>query len=123
MLLYLGALWQLVRFEYYIWRGDFALLYGKVREYPCSSTPQKGELAAAACRAIAILCVFYPKRVLCLQRSAATACLLRRCGLPAKLVIGAQKTPFRAHAWVELDGSVVGDKASNPEIYAVLDRC
>src|ERR1043165_29140 len=28
-------------------------------------------------------CVFYPKRVLCLQRSAAVTCMLRRRGLPA----------------------------------------
>jgi hypothetical protein len=39
------------------------------------------------------------------------------------MVIGAQQTPFIAHAWVEVDGRVVNDKAYMPEIYAVLDRC
>jgi hypothetical protein len=59
---------------------------------------------------------------LCLQRSAATACLLKRCGIPAQMVIGAQQMPFKAHAWVEVDGRVVNDKPYMTEIYAVLDR-
>jgi hypothetical protein len=61
--------------------------------------------------------------VLCLQRSAATTCLLRSHGVRALLVIGAQRIPFRAHAWVEVDGQVVNDKPYMHEIYAVLDRC
>ena len=60
---------------------------------------------------------------LCQQRSAATACLLRKCGVPAQLVIGAQQMPFKAHAWVEVDGRVVNDKPYTPEMYGVLDRC
>jgi hypothetical protein len=70
-----------------------------------------------------LACVFYWKKVLCLQRSAATARLLRRYGIPANLIIGAKQMPFRAHAWVELDGSVVNDKAYVRDIYLVLDRC
>jgi len=60
---------------------------------------------------------------LCLQRSAATACLLKRFGVSAQLVIGAQQMPFKAHAWVEVDGVVVNDKPYTSEIYTVLDRC
>lgn len=61
--------------------------------------------------------------MLCLQRSAATALLLKEHGIPAQLVIGAQQIPFRAHAWVELHGRVINDKPYMPEVYAVLDRC
>ena len=61
--------------------------------------------------------------VLCLQRSAATACLLKGRGIHAEKVIGAQQMPFKAHAWVEVDGRVVNDKPYTPEMYAVLDRC
>ena len=43
--------------------------------------------------------------------------------IPAQMVIGTQQIPFRAHAWVEVDGSVVNDKPYTPEMYAVLDRC
>ena len=39
------------------------------------------------------------------------------------MVIGAQQMPFKAHAWVEVGGSVVNDKPYTPEMYQVLDRC
>lgn len=75
------------------------------------------------CRAIDLACVFYPKRVLCLQRSAATAMLLRRHGWNTEMVIGAQVLPFQAHAWVEVDGAVVNDMPYIAEIYQPLERC
>ena len=65
----------------------------------------------------------YWKRALCLQRSAATTCLLKRYGVPAHMVIGAQHTPFKSHAWVEVDERVVNDKPYISEVYAVLDKC
>jgi uncharacterized membrane protein YcgQ (UPF0703/DUF1980 family) len=68
-------------------------------------------------------CIWYWKEALCLQRSAATACLLKQAGIAAQMVIGAQQLPFKAHAWVEVDGRVVNDKSYTPEIYVVLDRC
>jgi len=61
--------------------------------------------------------------VLFLQRSAATACLLKKYGVAAQLVIGTQPLPFKAHAWVEVEGTVVNDKPYIREMYAVLDRC
>ncbi len=70
-----------------------------------------------------LILIAYWKQALCLQRSAATACLLKRYGVPAQMVIGARQIPFKAHAWVEVDGRVVNDKLYMPEIYAVLDRC
>ena len=39
------------------------------------------------------------------------------------MVIGAKQMPFKAHAWVEVDGRVVNDKRYMPELYGVLDRC
>jgi hypothetical protein len=75
------------------------------------------------CSAVDVACIWYWKQVLCLQRSAAAACLLRDNGVPAELVIGAQRMPFHAHAWVEVQGRVVNDKSYTNEMYAVLDRC
>jgi hypothetical protein len=75
------------------------------------------------CHAIDLACVFYFKRVLCLQRSAATTLLLRRHGWRAKMVIGAQVIPFRSHAWVEIQGTIVNDRPYMLEIYQVLERC
>lgn len=73
------------------------------------------------CHAMDLACAFYPKRVLCLQRSAATLLLLRRHGWNAELVIGAQMMPFKSHAWVELNGAVVSDKPYMREMYQVLE--
>jgi hypothetical protein len=70
---------------------------------------------------IDLACVFYPKRVLCLQRSAATTLLLRKYGIHAEMVIGAQMLPFKSHAWVEVAGVVVNDKPYMREIYQVLE--
>jgi hypothetical protein len=60
---------------------------------------------------------------MCLQRSAATRFLLRRHGLEAEMVIGAQIVPFKSHAWVEIEGAVVNDKPYMLDIYQILERC
>lgn len=64
----------------------------------------------------------YLSRTWCLQRAAALACLLRLRGIDAALVIGVQKMPFYAHAWVEVDGSVVNDEPSLRTHYLVISR-
>jgi hypothetical protein len=69
-----------------------------------------------------IACVLCLKRILCLQRSAATATLLRRFGRNAEMVIGAQILPFQSHAWVEIDRRVVNDKPYVAQIFPVLAR-
>ncbi len=75
------------------------------------------------CQSVDYACVFYFKRVLCLQRSAATTIMLRRYGRPAAMITGVQILPFRSHAWVEIDGAAVNDKPYMREIYQVLDQC
>lgn len=114
---------QLIRFDYYLARGNFRALYGAVRNYPMGKPLGFPDAIERLCHASDLACVWYRKCVLCLQRSAATACLLKRHGIPAQMVIGAQQLPFKAHAWVEVEGRVVNDRAYMQEIYAVLDRC
>ncbi len=123
MPLILQALLQILRFEYFITRQDLASLHQKVRDCAPSCATPDTEAVTRICRAMDCACAWYPKRVLCLQRSAATTCLLRRHGVTASLAIGARQLPFRAHAWVEVSGVVVNDKPYMPEVYAVLDRC
>lgn len=53
--------------------------------------------------------MIYPHRIECLPCSAALALDAWHRGLPARFVIGVQKYPFHAHAWVELGGVVVND--------------
>lgn len=117
------AYFKLIEFELVLARGDFASLYDRVRNYPLGSETAPPETVRRICSAMDMACIWYWKEVLCLQRSAATACLLRRYGAQAELVIGAQQMPFKAHAWVEVDGCIVNDKPYMRERYAVLDRC
>ena len=120
--LILKAYMKLIYFDVYLARGNFAALYERVRKYPLGK-PVPGLDAQQICSAVDMACIWYWKEALCLQRSAATACLLKRYGVPAQMVIGAQQMPFKAHAWVEVNGHVVNDKPYTPEMYAVLDRC
>jgi hypothetical protein len=119
----LKAYWRLILFDLYLARGNFAELCDRVRNCPLGSRTQDPNVVERINSAIDMACIWYWKEALCLQRSAATTCLLKRHGVPAKMVIGAQQAPFRAHAWVEVDGRVINDKPYTPEIYSVLDRC
>ena len=123
MELLIRAYLELIRFEIYLWRNDFAGL----RKQVVRTEVVDGNLSScqidSICHSVDIACVWYWKRVLCLQRAAAATCLLRKCGASAELVIGAQQMPFKSHAWVEIHGQVVNDRQYLPEIYAVLDRC
>jgi len=119
----LKAYWKLILFDFYLARGYFAALYNKVRKYPVGSQPAAPDAVERICSAVDMACIWYWKEALCLQRSAATACLLKQYGVLAQMVIGAQYMPFKAHAWVEVDGRVVNDKPYTAEMYAVLDRC
>jgi hypothetical protein len=122
--LVLQAYWQLIRFDWFLIRGDFAGLYRKVRDCRIYRVPESPvQTIDQICNAVDRACTWYWKEALCLQRSAATVCLLKHHGVEAQLVVGAQSMPFRAHAWVEVDGRVVNDWPYMREMYAVLDRC
>ncbi len=101
---------------------NFARLHRAVREWTVSTVKAPAGTIERVCEAVNHACVWYPKHVLCLQRSFATACLLRQCGIPAQLVMGAQQLPFKAHAWVEVDGCAVNEE-NNVTLYSVWERC
>jgi len=121
--LVLQAYLKLIHFDILMARKNFAALYTKVREYPRGKHASAPDAVERICAAVDMACIWYWKEVLCLQRSAAATCLLKKYGVPAQMVIGAQQMPFKAHAWVEVNGRVVNDKPYVPEMYAVLDRC
>jgi hypothetical protein len=120
---FLKAYSTLIHLELYMSRRGFARLYNKVRNCPLGACAPASDAIETICSAVDLACIWYWKEVLCLQRSAATASLLKRSGVPAQLVIGVQQMPFKAHAWVEVGGRVVNDKPYMPEIYTELDRC
>lgn len=124
MLHYLLESWLLILYcDVLMNLRGFEHVHRAVRSQKVSSKHVESESYAPLCHAMDIACVFYFKRVLCLQRSAATALLLKRFGWPAELVIGAQLLPFESHAWVEIDRCVVNDKPYITEIYQELERC
>ena len=121
--LILQAYLKLIHFDLYLARGNFAAVHNKVRSFPIAKKSRSPNVVEQICFAVDMACIWYWKEALCLQRSAATACLLKRHGVHAQMVIGAQQMPFKAHAWVEVDARVVNDKPYTPELYGVLDRC
>lgn len=120
--LYAQSFWYLIKFDMVLASSSFAALYRGVKTYPvrCLVPPNDPNPTVAVFQ---LACIWYPKQVRCLQRSAALTCLLRNNGISAHMVIGTQKFPFKAHAWVEVERHVMNDKEYTPEMYAVLDRC
>ena len=121
--LFLKSYRELLRYELYFDRKHFGRLYGRVKQCPVSGSQPGPSGQAEILRAMNLACAFYWKRVTCLQRAAATTCLLRRAGIRAELVTGVQTLPYSAHAWVEVNGLVVDDKSYIPQMYSVISRC
>lgn len=100
----------------------FARIHRLIRG-TATSTPRRGAPAIAdVVWAAEEACVWYVKRAACLQRSAVVTWLLRRNGVSATLVIGYRPIPFDSHAWVEVNGAVVNDRAEYQRYFTVLDR-
>lgn len=59
----------------------------------------------------------------CLERSLVLWWLLRRRQVPAQICIGARKTAsvFEAHAWVQVNGTVINDTGEVHEHYAPFE--
>jgi len=116
------AFLALLRADFELFHLGFRRLHETVKK--AEVRPQRGGSdLRAVLHAVDVAAVLYFKEVRCLQRSAATVLLLRRCGARAELVIGVQPWPLRAHAWVEIEGVVVNDRPHVTRSFAVLERC
>lgn len=91
--------------------GGFYARQKIIRQWPISGSGRSNDGAElpAVCEAVHNAAVWYPKQTLCLQKASVTTSLLRQHGFQADMKIGVRKQPFHAHAWVEVDGQVVGD--------------
>ncbi len=118
-LLFAQALWQLVRYDLVIRTFGFKRIHQGLRELPVQ--PKTTATVAQVCSAMTKAITWYCKPVHCLQRSAATARLLRASGCAGRLVIGYRSVPFFSHAWVEVAGKVINDAASYQSRLHVLD--
>jgi hypothetical protein len=117
------ALFMLLAYDILNALCRFQTIYSVVRGWSIKGSADEPDMIDRVCMAVNYGCVWYPKRALCLQRSFVTTYLLRRHGVAAQMVLGAQKLPFKAHAWVEVDGRAINERSNVQATYAVWDRC
>ncbi len=122
-LLLVRALWALIDHDFYLSRHDFAALHARVHAVPVIACELRPGDIDTICRTVSYACIWYTHPVLCLQRAAVTVTLLRRFGVQAEMVIGTQRLPLKAHAWVEVNGRVVNDRPEVQTNYLVMERC
>jgi hypothetical protein len=118
----LKALLGLLVFDLLRFANNFPKIHNFVRMWPVASGNVPPEIGAQLCAAVNYACVWYPKRIRCLQRSFVTTCLARTCGLRATMVLAAQALPFKAHAWTEIDGIPVNERRTVRK-FLVWERC
>jgi hypothetical protein len=117
------ALLGLLAFDLFRFGQNFTMIHGYVRSWPVAPWSAPPDVVEQVCRTVNYACVWYPKRVLCLQRSAITTCLLRTYGVSAQMVMGAQKVPFKAHAWTEVEGRAINERTDVHRTFLVWERC
>lgn len=107
--------------------GGFGRVVGLLRRFhnrAPAADEHSIERAATVCAAIERARLFYPRRAWCLQAAAASTILLRLNGVTADIVLGVRCIPFRAHAWVEVEGRVViNEEPGWMGLYSVIERC
>lgn len=122
VILVLEALAGLVFYDVVATMG-YVRTYAVVRRWPTFKWRRRAlDPTPRICAAVDEACVWYPKRVRCLQRSVVVTYLLRWHGVRAELVIGHRRLPLESHAWVEVAGQVVNDRPQYQKFYTVLDR-
>lgn len=106
------ALYEIARYEVVLSLMGSGRILSQLRRQSISIKSCSAELEKTICDTVLLATCFYWKPVLCLQRAVCTVRLLRRHGIPARLVIGYRPSPFFSHAWVEVDGRVLYGSAA-----------
>jgi hypothetical protein len=122
MILFVQAVFMLLAYDTLTRLCRFQTLYSMVKGWKIAGNSEP-DMIDQVCMAVNYACAWYPKQALCLQRSFVTTYLLRKHGVPAQMVLGAQKLPFKAHAWVEVNGQAVNERSNVQATYAVWERC
>ena len=87
-----------------------------------SKEPERAlDLGCSVASRVARVAAVYPGRARCLEQSLCLYLLLLRRGLNPRLRIGVQPMPFKAHAWIELDGTPINDDAEAVRTLALVD--
>jgi len=115
------ALIGLMAFDLVLSCASIKALCSLVKKWPAKQGTQSDpDMTGRVCGAVDRACVWYPKKAMCLQRSAVTTCLLRSSGIPARMALGVRPMPFMAHAWVEVEGTAVNDLPGVKSFYSSL---
>jgi hypothetical protein len=123
VILFFRALFMLLVYDILSTLCRFQTIYSLVRGWKVNRKTDAPGIVDNVCVAVNYACIWYPKQALCLQRSFVTTYLLRKHGVAAQLAMGAQKLPFKAHAWVEVDGQAINERSNVQATYAVWDKC
>jgi hypothetical protein len=123
VILFFRAMLMLLAYDILRVLCRFQTIYSLVKGWKVNNKPAESNVIDRVCMAVNYACVWYPKQALCLQRSFVTTYLLRKNRIAARMVLGAQKLPFKAHAWVEVDGRAINERSNVQATYAVWDRC
>jgi hypothetical protein len=122
-MLFCRAIFALLAYDALSAVCSFKTLYSLVKRWKVAHVATDSATIDRVCTALNYACIWYPKQALCLQRSFVTTYLLRKSGIAANMVLGAQKLPFKAHAWVEVNGQAINERSNVQATYAVWDRC
>lgn len=122
-MLFFRAIFALLAYDFLSTLCRFETIYSSVKRWKVARRPGNQDTIDQVCDAVNYACIWYPKQALCLQRSFVTTYLLRKNGVAAQMVLGAQKLPFKAHAWVEVDGRAINERSNVQATYTVWDRC
>lgn len=117
------AIFALVAYDILSTVCRFETFYSMVKVWKVARESSDPDTIDRVCSAVNYACIWYPKQALCLQRSFVTTYLLRKHGVSAHMVLGAQKLPFKAHAWVEVEGRAINERSNVQATYTVWDRC
>ena len=124
MMLFVRAIFALLAYDLVSVSCRFETIYNMVKRWNVAHGNDDAQPAVdRVCSAVNYACIWYPKQVFCLQRSVVTTYLLKKHGVDAQMVLGAQKLPFQAHAWVEVGGRAVNERSNVQKTYSVWDRC
>lgn len=111
----------LIAWDWRVKLHSFDRLYRSLQSYPIAEE-RAPEIAIDAIEdAFQSASIWYWKRVLCLQRSCCLLWMLRDAGFHARLQIGTQQWPPQTHAWVNVEGRIVGDLLHRVQSFRLLD--
>src|SRR5258708_8926885 len=122
-MLFFQAIFTLITYDVLNKLTSFSRIHKMVGSWPVAKRSGDDDSIKRVSTAVNYACIWYPKQVLCLQCAFVTTYLLRKKGILAHMILGAQKLPFKAHAWVEVDGRAINERSNVQATYAVCDRC